>query len=325
MNITAVLLALRSAASIGASWAVLALGAYISYRILEFADLSADGTFALGGVISAALITKGYNPFLTLLFAAGGGMLGGLFTSFIHTKLKIPGLLSGILTMLLLYPVNLRIMGGSSNMPLLRANTVITIIMASFGLGQDVARLIVGLVVSLVLIGAMYWFFGTEMGCALRATGDNHHMAKALGVNTNSMIMVGLVLSNGLIALSGALVAQGNGYADVSMGSGGMVIGLISIIIGSAAFRFLRFNFAGKLFSAVLGAILYQIILAVVLQLGILKTQDMNILTVFMMVAVISFPHTRGFFAKLLQKAGGKTVKQGLAPKAPTATEKEEK
>ena len=291
--------AMRDAASLGTLWAVLTLGAFISYKVLDFPDLSVDGTFALGGAVSATLIVKGMNPFLALPIAIMAGMLGGLCTALLHTKLKIPGLLSGILTMLALYSINLRIMSGS-NKPLLGTNTAVKMLSAALGLSRTISILVIGSVTCALLVGAMYWFFGTELGCAIRASGDNPHMARALGTNTNNMIIIGLCLSNGLVALAGALVAQGQGFADVSMGTGAMVIGLASIIIGEVMFKWLGRNFAIRLLAVVLGAVLYRVIIAVVLQLG-LKAEDFNMLSAMMMVIVMSVPLLRDKLRALIR------------------------
>ncbi|MDL2254397.1 ABC transporter permease [Ruminococcaceae bacterium OttesenSCG-928-I18] len=286
-----VMLAMQDAFAQGLLWAVMSLGTYISYRVLQIADLSVDGTFALGGCISATLIVGGMNPFFALIFSLLGGMIAGAVTALMNTFLRIPSLLAGILTMLGLYSVNMRIM-GKSNTPLLGEDTIITLAGNVLPFSKNVINLLIGIVFCVGLIAVMYWFFGTEIGCALRATGDNAKMARALGTNTDNMIILGLLLSNGLVALSGALVAQSQGFADVGMGTGTIVIGLASIIIGQVVFRFLRGNFALKLLAAVLGSVLYRVIIAIVLQLG-LDTNDLKLFSAVLVAVALSVPLLR--------------------------------
>lgn len=286
-----VLLAMTDAVAQGVLWAVMTLGVYITYKVLDFADLSVDGTFALGGAVSAVLITRGVNPFLALLVSLLAGMVGGAVTGLLSTKLKIPGLLAGILTMLGLYSVNMRIM-GRSNTPLLGEETVIALVESWLPLSRTAINLILGAIFCAVLIAVMYWFFGTEVGCSLRATGINGNMARALGANTDNMIILGLLLSNGLVALSGGLVGQSQGFADVGMGTGTIVIGLASIIIGDVVFRFLRGAFWMKLLGAVLGSILYRVIIAIVLQLG-LDTNDLKLFSAVIVAIALSVPLIR--------------------------------
>ncbi|HCA70173.1 MAG TPA: ABC transporter permease, partial [Lachnospiraceae bacterium] len=220
-----IVMAMFGAVSQGLTWAILALGVYITFRILDFADMSCEGSFALGGSVSAVLMVRlGWDPFLTVIAATLAGMLAGYVTGFLHTKLKIPAILSGILTMIGLYSINLRIM-GQANTPLLGQRTMISI---GKGLLPEAAELGIldstlqtwvtmgiGLVFTVAVIGLLYWYFGTEVGCCIRATGNNEVMVRAQGVNTDHMKILGLVISNGLIALSGALVTQSQGYADV--------------------------------------------------------------------------------------------------------------
>lgn len=288
-----ILMAMQDAVAQGVLWAVMSLGAYITYKVLNFADLSVDGTFALGGAVSAVMVVAGANPLLALLVSMLAGLCGGAVTALLHTKLHIPGLLSGILTMLGLYSINMRIM-GKSNTPLLGERTVITMVGDALPfMSKNVINLCIGLLFCVGLVVLMYWFFGTEAGCALRATGDNEKMARALGTNTDNMIILGLMLSNGLVALSGGLVAQSQGYADVGMGTGTMVIGLASIIIGEVVFRFMRGNFALRLCTAVLGSVVYRIVIAVVLQLG-LDTNDLKLFSAILVALCISLPTLRG-------------------------------
>lgn len=272
----------------GLLWGVMTLGAYITYKILDYPDLSVDGTYALGGAISAVLISNGMNPFFTLLFATIGGMLGGLCTALLHTKLKMSGLLAGILTMLAMYSVNLRIM-GKSNTSLVSAETINSILKTIFPFSNEVLSIISGAIICAILVVFLYWFFGTEVGSALRASGNNPNMARALGVSTDSMIILGLMLSNGLVGLSGALLTQYQGYADVGMGTGTMVMGLASIVIGEVVFKFMQGSFALRLISAVLGTFVYRAIIGLVLLIPIFKADDMKLLSALIVVLVFSF------------------------------------
>ncbi len=301
MDIMSVLRAMQDAVAQGLLWAVMSLGTYISYKVLQIADLSVDGTFALGGAVSAALIVGGMNPYLALIFSLMAGMVAGAATALMNTVLKIPSLLAGILTMLGLYSVNMRVM-GKSNTPLLGEDTIVSLGLSWLPVNKTVMNLLIGAVFCAGLIAIMYWFFGTEAGCALRATGDNPKMARAQGVNTNFMVVLGLLLSNGLVALSGALVAQSQGFADVTMGTGTIVVGLASIIIGEVVFRFMRGSFALKLVAVVLGSILYRVIIAVVLQLG-LDTNDLKLFSALLVAAALSVPLLRQRVkSRILQK-----------------------
>lgn len=291
---------LYSALAQGTLWGIMALGVYITFRILDIADLSCDGTFALGGCISAVFITRGMDPFLTLLIAMAAGMAAGWVTGILHTKLMIPAILAGILTMIALYSVNIRIMSGS-NVSLLGQDTAFTKMIGAFGVNQTLATLIVGVLIGAIVIGAMYWFFGTEIGCVLRATGNNEYMVRALGANTDTSKVLGLVISNGLIAVSGALVAQNQGYSDVKMGTGAIVIGLASIVIGEVIFG-KRFNFAYILFSLVGGSIVYRMIISLVLYLG-LSTDDMKLFTAIIVALALGIPTLRAKYAQRKARA----------------------
>lgn len=292
------LLASLGALSQGLFWAILAVGVYIAFRILNFADMTSEGSFALGGSVSAILIVGvGLNPFLSLIIAIFAGMIAGAITGWLHTKLQIPAILSGILTMIALYSMNLRIM-GQANTSLLGQNTIISVIKGwlptakAMGIKDSSLNLIVSITVGIIfcalVVAFLYWFFGTEIGCAIRATGNNEAMVRAQGANTDKMKILGLVLGNGLIALSGALVAQTQGYADVSMGVGAIVIGLASIVIGEVIFHRRR-SFAHKLIAIIVGSVIYRVIIAVVLQMG-LNTNDLKLLTAFLVAFALSFP-----------------------------------
>ena len=240
------------------------------------------------------LIAHGVHPLLSLSAAFAAGMLAGLATGLLHTKIKIHVLLASILTMIALYSVNIRIM-GKANTPLLGVNTMMTFFTDRCGFTAANASLAVGAVFVVCIVALMYWFFGTEIGSAMRATGNNERMVRALGVNTDTMKILGLMLANGFVALSGGLVAQSQGYADVGMGTGVIVIGLASIIIGEVVFG-KRFAFWYRLSAVVFGSIIYRIVIAIVLQLG-LKSTDLKLFTAIIVAASLSVPVVKGSMA----------------------------
>ena len=283
------IVAMQGAVAQGVLWGIMVLGVYITYRLLNISDLTVDGSFALGGCVCATLIINfGMNPVLALLIAALAGMAAGAATGILHTVFEIPAILAGILTQISLWSVNLRIMGGKSNLPLLKLETLISFVGDKFQITQAQASMIVGVIVAILLVWVLYWFFGTELGSALRATGNNEFMIRALGVDTNKMKLIALMLANGLVALSGALVCQHQKYADINMGRGAIVIGLAAIVIGEVLFsRFI--NFGMKLASVVVGAIVYFLIRAWVLDFG-LNTNDMNLFTALFVAAALSIP-----------------------------------
>lgn len=269
----------------GLLWSLMALGVYLTYRVLDIADLTVEGSFPLGAAVAAALLVKGFNPLLAILIAGVAGALAGVVTGILHTKLKIPALLAGILTMIALYSINLRVM-GKANLSLLRVDTAFTVI-REMGMNNSQSVLLVGLL-STVLFGClMYWFFGTEIGAAIRATGFNQQMIRAQGVDTNGTIILGLLLSNALVAVSGALICQSNGFADVGMGTGTIVIGLASVIIGEVLFG--TRSFKNCLISVVLGSIVYRIVIAAVLQMG-MPPNDLKLFTSVLVAFALSMP-----------------------------------
>ena len=254
--------ALPGAAAQGLIWGIMAIGVYITYRILDVADLTVDGSIATGGAVAAVMITSGWNVGVSLLAAFLAGVLAGLATGLFHTRMGIPAILSGILTQLGLYSINLRILGNKANMAI-SVNNFHLIVSSRNARQMSLENPILILVIFVaVLIGGMYWFFGTEYGCSLRATGANPNMARAQGINTETGKVVGLMLSNGIVSLSGALLAQYQGFADVGMGRGAIVIGLAAVIIGEVVFGKLFHNFALKLMTVAVGAILYYLVIA---------------------------------------------------------------
>ena len=292
----------------GLIWGIMAIGVYITFRILDVADLTVDGSLATGGAVCVILIRTGLNPWLALVCATLAGMLAGLVTGLFHTRCGIPAILAGILTQLALYSVNLRIMGG-------KANQAVSVDKYDLLLSQRYVReltldnpLPMLIVFTLAVIAVMYWFFGTEKGCSLRATGNNPRMARAQGINTNSNIVLGLMLSNGLVALSGALLSQYQGSSDVNMGRGAIVIGLAAVIIGEVIFGKLFTNFGLKLFAVSIGAVIYYIVLQIVLQLG-LNTNDLKLITALIVALFLSVPYWKGKMFRAPK--AGKTAAKG--------------
>ena len=273
----------------GVLWGIMVLGVYITFKLLDIADLTVDGSFALGGCVCATLIVgRGMNPVAALFIATLAGMAAGFVTGILHTVFEIPSILAGILTQISLWSINLWIMGGSSNIPLLKSKSIVTMVSSATGFNQAQASQVIGIAAAILMVVVMYWFFGTEIGSALRATGNNEDMIRALGVNVKRMKLLGLMLSNGLVGLSGALVCQHQKYADINMGRGAIVIGLAAIVIGEVLMGQL-INFACKLSSVVVGAVIYFLIRALVLRVG-LETNDMNLFTAVFVAFSLSVP-----------------------------------
>lgn len=277
-----------SACGQGLIWGIMVLGVYITYKILDVADLTVDGSFATGGCVFAIMLSYKMSPTIALIIAIIAGGLCGYVTGFLHTKCKIPAILAGILTQLALYSVNLRVLNDKANMSISIYTTNITSISKMLGLNHTKSGIVLGLIMAVFCIVVLYAFFGTEFGSSIRATGNNEIMAKAQGINTDKMKLLGIIISNMLIALSGALLVQVNKYADVSMGKGAIVYGLASIVIGDVIFRHFE-NFGVKLFSSVIGCIIFFIIRAVVIRLG-LKANDMQMLSSLIVVIALSMP-----------------------------------
>lgn len=283
---------LPGVASQGILWSVMALGVYITYKIMDIADLTVDGSFATGGAVCVVLIRSGVSPEFAVLFAIVVGGLAGFITGFLFTRCGIPAILSGILTQLALYSINLRILGGVSNLPVSVDKYRLLISQRSVNFGFFSTPLPLLIILVLMLIGILYWFFGTEMGCAMRATGSNAAMARAQGINTKRHILLSLVCSNALVALSGAMLSQYQGFADVNMGRGAIVIGLASVIIGEVLTKKYFKNFALKLTSVVIGSIVYYLVLQVTLMVG-LNTNDLKVVSALIVAVFLAFPYCR--------------------------------
>ena len=299
--LTSLLNSLPGAAAQGLVWGIMAIGVYITFRVLDVADLTVDGSIATGGAVAVMLIRGGMNCWLALLCAFASGLLAGLVTGLFHTKCGIPAILAGILTQLALYSVNLRIMGGKANQPV-GVDKYDLVVSQRYVRDLSISNpLPLLLVITVVTVVALYWFFGTERGCSVRATGANANMARAQGINTGANIVLGLMLSNGLVALSGGLLAQFQGSADVGMGRGAIVIGLAAVIISEVTFGKIFQNFGLKMFAVSLGAVIYYFVLQVVLQLG-LNTNDLKLVSALIVAVFLSVPYWKG---KVAHKKGG--------------------
>lgn len=269
----------------GIIWGIMAMGVYLTYRILDVADLTVDGSFGTGGAVLVICTVSGMNIYLSLLIAFLAGCIAGLVTGIFHTVFGIPAILSGILTQLALYSVNLRILGGKANQTLSVDKYDLML-----SLRYIPKSIVVGLIITVIIIVLLYWFFGTEIGHSLRATGSNQNMARANGININVCKVLGLVLSNGIVALSGALLSQYQGFADINMGRGAIVIGLAAVIIGEVIFGKIFKNFALKLFAAVCGGVIYYIVITFVLRLG-LNANDLKLFTALVVALFLGVPY----------------------------------
>ncbi|MBO5055369.1 MAG: ABC transporter permease [Lachnospiraceae bacterium] len=305
MNILDLINAMPGVFAQGLIWGITAIGIYITYRILDFADLTVDGSLCTGGAVCIMMMLSGYNVFISMLAATGAGMLTGLATGLFHTFMGIDPILSGILSQLALWSVNLMIMG--------KANQAISVdkysLLVSLRYIKDVPvyknTILVVAVCVVLLVLILYWFFGTEFGCAIRATGCNGDMARAQGINTNFTKVVALMISNGLVGLSGALLAQYQGFSDVNMGRGAIVIGLAAVIIGEAVFGKIFRNFGLKLIGVALGSIIYYIVIQIVIWLGA-PTNSLKLFTAVIVAIFLAIPYWKEkYFTKPAVKKGG--------------------
>jgi len=289
MNFGSLLSAIPGALSQGVLWGVMVLGVYITFRLLDIADMTCDGSFSLGGCVCAVMIVEfNVNPVIAILVAIIAGSLAGCITGLLHTVFEIPAILAGILTQYSLWSINLRIMGGKSNVPLLKSKTIFSDLVEMTGLRNAHIALIIGIAIAVVVVMILYWFFGTELGSALRATGNNEKMIRALGVDIKKTKLIALMLANALVAFAGALVCQSQKYADINMGTGAIVIGLASIVIGEVLFSRFK-SFYMKLASAIVGCCTYFVIRAVVLWLG-LDPNDMKLLSAIIVALALATP-----------------------------------
>lgn len=281
----------------GFIWGIMAIGVYITFKILDIADLTVDGSICTGAAVCTVLVTKGVNVYLALLAAVVAGLLAGLLTGLMHTVLGIPAILSGILTQLILWSANLKIMGKANISLSARSYKVL---LTQMNINSSIAVLAV---IGIILIALLYWFFGTELGCSVRATGCNLNMSRAQGINTNVNIVLGLMLSNGIVALSGALLAQYQGFADINMGKGAIVIGLAAVIIGEAVFSKIARNFAVRLFAVIVGGIIYYIVYQVIIFLGI-DTDLLKMLSALVVAVFLGVPYVKKHYFASAVKGG---------------------
>ena len=309
MNFATLFNALPGACAQGLIWGIMAIGVYITYKILDLADLTVDGTMCTGGAVCIIFMLNGHSVGVSLFAAFIAGMIAGLVTGIFHTAMGIPAILAGILTQLGLYSINLRIMGG-------KANQAISVdkydLLVSLRYGKEVAfyknTIFVTALIIVILIAVLYWFFGTEIGCSIRATGSNQNMSRAQGINTDFTKILGLMISNGIVAFASGLYAQYQGFADVNAGRGAIVIGLAAVIIGEVVFGNISQNFGFKLFSVAFGAIIYYLVLQVVLWMG-LNSNDLKLLSALVVAVFLAIPYMKG-------KYFSKPVKRGGAPRA---------
>ncbi len=292
--------ALPGAAAQGIIWGLMAIGVYITFRVLDVADLTVDGSMGTGGAVLVMCATSGMNIYVSIIIAFLAGCIAGLATGIFHTVFGIPAILSGILTQLALYSINLRILGNKANQSINVMNYDLIV-----SLRNITQSIIVGLVIVFIFIAILYWFFGTELGHSIRATGNNQAMARANGINTNVNKIIGLVLSNGIVALSGALLAQYQGFADVNMGRGAIVIGLAAVIIGEVIFGKLFKNFALRLVACVIGGVIYYVVITFVLRLG-LNANDLKLFSALVVALFLGVPYWKNkIAAKKVKRNGG--------------------
>lgn len=301
--------AMPGAIAQGLIWGIMAIGVYITYKILDIADLTVDGSLCTGGAVCVILTINGAPVWLAFAMAFVSGLLAGMITGLLHTKFGIPAILAGILTQLALYSVNLHIMGwgtdngSKSNLPI--STDKYSLLLSARYVREWTARnpLLVLVIFVAVIIAVLYWFFGTELGASLRATGANGNMARAQGINTNTAKVLGLMISNGLVTLSGALLAEYQGFADVNMGRGAIVIGLAAVIIGEVVFGKIFYNFSLKLLACTIGAVIYYIVIQFVLRLG-LSTDDLKLLSALVVALFLAVPYWKNKYGTTRKKGG---------------------
>ena len=294
-----ILSTLPGSVALGIIWGIMAIGVYITYRILDIADLTVDGSFATGAAVCAVMLIGGHNVYVALLMAIIAGMLAGLVTGLLHTFFGIPAILSGILTQLMLWTVNLKVMGGANKTVSARRLPVLITSM------RNTEAIITLLVAAFILIVILYWFFGTERGCSVRATGCNLMMSRAQGINTSFNQVLGLMISNGIVALSGALFAQYQGTADINNGRGAIVIGLAAVIIGEALMSKIARNFAVRLLSVIIGGIVYYVLYQIIIELG-LDTDFLKMLTALLVAVFLGLPHVKKTYLPVKHMKEGK-------------------
>ena len=303
MQIMSLITALPGAAAQGLIWGIMAIGVYITFRILDIADLTVDGTLCTGGAVCIMMMLSGHNVWVSMLAATGAGLLAGLATGIFHTFMGIPAILAGILTQLSLYSVNLKIMGKANQAINVDKFNLLVSLRRVKGVSLTQNTLFIVAIMIVILIAILYWFFGTELGCSLRATGCNPSMSRAQGINTDRNKVLALMLSNGLVALSGALLSQYQGFADINMGRGAIVIGLAAVIIGEAIFGKIFRNFGLRLLSVAFGSIIYYLVLQVVIWLGI-DTDLLKLLSAAVVAIFLAIPTWKARYFSMGSKGG---------------------
>ena len=304
MSIVSLLNALPGAVAQGLIWGIMAIGVYITFRILDIADLTVDGTLCTGGAVCIMMMQSGHNVWVSLLVALIAGLLAGMVAGLLHTFMGIPAILAGILTQLGLYSVNLKIMGKSNQA--INVDKFDLLVSLRYIKNVPIYRntILLVAVIIVVLIAFLYWFFGTELGCSLRATGCNDRMSRAQGINTDFNRVLGLMISNGLVAFSGALLSQYQGFADINMGRGAIVIGLAAVIIGEALFGKIFHNFGFRLLGVALGSIVYYFVLQIVIWLGI-DTDLLKLLSAAVVAVFLAIPYWQSKYFSRPVKRGG--------------------
>ena len=295
--------ALPGAVAQGLIWGLMAIGVYITFKVLDLADLTVDGTMSTGGAVCVMMMISGANVWVALLCAFIAGMLAGAITGILHTFMGIPAILAGILTQLALYSINLRILGNKANQGINPDKYDMLVSLRNvkeFAIGNPI---LVAVIFTVIIIALLYWFFGTSLGCAIRATGANPDMSRAQGINVNFNKILGLMISNGLVALASALYAQYQGFADVNAGRGAIVIGLAAVIIGEVVFSRIFHNFALKLLGVAFGAVIYYLVIQIVLTLG-LNSNDLKMLSAIVVAIFLAVPYWKGKYWNKASKKG---------------------
>ena len=306
MNIMSLINALPGASAQGLIWGIMAIGVYLTFRILDVADLTVDGTMCTGGAVCVMMLMSGHNIWVSMLAATGAGMLAGLATGIFHTFMGIPAILAGILTQLGLYSANLKIMGKANQAVNGNKYNLLVSLRNVKNVPFYQNTILIVAIFIVVLIAILYWFFGTALGCSIRATGANPNMSRAQGINVDFVKVLGLMLSNGLVALASALYCQYQGFADVNAGRGAIVIGLAAVIIGEVLFSRIFRNFAMRLLGVSLGAVVYYLVIQVVLNLG-LNTNDLKLISAFVVAIFLAVPYWKGKYFRGAAKSAAKT------------------
>lgn len=304
MDFGALINSMPGAVAQGLIWGIMAIGVFITYKILDFADLTVDGTMCTGGAVFIMMVTSGQNMWLSMLIAVLAGMVAGLVTGVFHTFMGIPAILAGILTQLALYSINLKIMGKANQAISVMKYDLIVSLRYIKGVVFHKNTIFIVAIFIIVIIVLLYWFFQTELGSSIRSTGCNPNMSRAQGINTKKNIIFGLMISNGLVALSSALLCQYQGFSDINMGRGAIVIGLAAVIIGSVLFERFFHNFALKLLSVAIGAVIYYVVLSIVIWFGF-DTDLLKLLSALVVAVFLAFPYLRKTYMYKLKKMGG--------------------